>query len=190
MRKGKSAQAFLGIRGFSRYGLLTEQGELLFFQVAPVNISVLSDTHVGYQIRHLQMALSAVPDLEILCTDAAQSMDANKAFLRQRIEQETNPQIRGLLTRDIRMLDELLAEMSSDRMFSFVYRCRNQKPEQVLETLNRVRRAIAGEGFELKHLQKENIKRLLALYFDAGLYGESMPDVDGAQFLGDTVKLV
>ena len=39
------------------------------------------------------------------------------------------------------------------------------------------------EGFDFRHLKKPDIKRMLAIYFDASLYGEQMPDVDGAQFL-------
>lgn len=188
--KKKSTQALLGIRGFSRYGLLTDYGELLFFQVAPTNISVLSEVSVGYKIHHLQMVLSAIPDLEILCTDAAECMDANKAFLHQRLAQESNERLRELLRADIRMLDELLLEMSSDRQFFFLCRCRNLKPEQVFETLNRVQRTLSGEGFEVRHLEKSDIKRLLALYFDASLYGETIPDIDGAQYLTDAAKPV
>ena len=35
-------QEFLGIQGFTRYGLAANRGELLYFQVSPVNIAVLS----------------------------------------------------------------------------------------------------------------------------------------------------
>ena len=31
-------------------------------------------------------------------------------------------------------------------------------------------------------MKKEDIKRFLALYFDASLNGEQMPDIDGEQF--------
>ncbi len=31
-------------------------------------------------------------------------------------------------------------------------------------------------------MRKEDIKRFLALYFDASLNGEQMPDIDGEQF--------
>ena len=32
-------------------------------------------------------------------------------------------------------------------------------------------------------MNKEDIKRFLALYFDASYNGELIPDIDGAQFL-------
>ena len=34
----------------------------------------------------------------------------------------------------------------------------------------------------MRRLEKEEIKRFLALYFEASMYGEQMPDVDGAQY--------
>ena len=75
----RSVQELLGLRGFTRYGLSTTQGELLLFQVAPTNISVLSQANIEIKIRHLMMVLSALPDLEITCTDASECFDGNKA---------------------------------------------------------------------------------------------------------------
>ena len=54
-RKGKknSVQELLGVHHFTRYGLQTEQGELVFFRVAPTNISVLSDANIENKITNL-----------------------------------------------------------------------------------------------------------------------------------------
>ena len=41
-KKGRSVQDFIGVRSFTKYGLATDRGELLFYQVSPTNISVLS----------------------------------------------------------------------------------------------------------------------------------------------------
>ena len=41
-KKGRSTQELMGIQNFTRYGLATSRGELLFFLVSPTNISVLS----------------------------------------------------------------------------------------------------------------------------------------------------
>lgn len=45
-RKGRSVQQLLGIQTFTKYGLLTDNGELLFYRVAPTNISVLSAANI------------------------------------------------------------------------------------------------------------------------------------------------
>ena len=41
-RRGRSVQELIGIKSFTDYGLLTNKGEIVFFSVAPTNISVLS----------------------------------------------------------------------------------------------------------------------------------------------------
>ena len=49
MKKNEvSTQDFLGIRAFSRNGLMTDgQGELVYFTVKPTNISVLSRASIA-----------------------------------------------------------------------------------------------------------------------------------------------
>lgn len=39
-KKGQSVQDMMGIQTFTKYGLLTDKGELLFYLVSPTNISV------------------------------------------------------------------------------------------------------------------------------------------------------
>ena len=72
--------------------------------------------------------------------------------------------------------------MATARQFFFVARLKGQKEKQVFETANRIESKIAGEGFEVHRLKKPEIKRILALYFDASMQGEAMPDIDGEQF--------
>lgn len=64
--KKNSVQELLGIQHFTKYGLMTEHGELVFFQIAPTNISVLSYDNIERKISHLQGLISMHPDLERL----------------------------------------------------------------------------------------------------------------------------
>ena len=185
MKNRRSVQELLGLRGFTRYGLSTTQGELLLFQVAPTNISVLSQANIAIKIRHLMMVLSALPDLEITCTDASECFDGNKAYLSARLEDEPNAKVRRLIQKDIAALDELQAEMSTARQFLFTARCKNLKPEQVFQKVNAVEKRISEQGFEVHRMKKPEIKRFLALYFEAGQDGEALPDVDGAQYFDE-----
>lgn len=50
-QRGRSVQELMGIYGFTRYGLATTAGELLFFRVSPVNISVLSASNIDVKIQ-------------------------------------------------------------------------------------------------------------------------------------------
>ena len=181
-RKGRSVQQLLGIQTFTKYGLLTDSGELLFYRVAPTNISVLSAANVEIKIRHLQMLLSAIPDLEIICTDSCECFDDNKAYLHRRAMAESNPEVRGLLLKDKEMLTSMQAEMSNARQFVLVKRCKGMKPEQVFVAMNRVLKSVSEQGFEAQRMDKADIKRLIAIYFGASMDGDLMPDVDGGQF--------
>lgn len=87
-KNGASVQELLGIKAFTEYGIQTNRGELLFFKVRPTNISVLSQPSVETKIRQLTLVLSAVPDVEISCTDSAECFDENKAYLMERAEEE------------------------------------------------------------------------------------------------------
>jgi len=181
-KKGRSVQELIGIRTFTKYGLMTGRGELLFFRVAPTNISVLSHANIEVKIRHLMMVLSALPDIEIVCTDSSECFDDNKAYLTARFEAEENDKVKKLIKKDIDFLDTIQVEMATARQFFFVARLKGQKEKQVFETANRIESKISGEDFEVHRLKKPEIKRILALYFDASMQGDTMPDIDGEQF--------
>lgn len=181
-KKGRSVQELLGIKTFTKYGLATTKGELLFYLVSPTNISVLSHTNIEIKIRHLMMVLSALPDIEIICTDSSECFDDNKAYLTERLEAEETGKVKKLIGKDIDFFDTVQVEMATARQFFFVARLKNQKEKQVFETANRIESKIAGEGFEVHRLKKPEIERILALYFDASMQGETMPDIDGEQY--------
>lgn len=181
-KKGRSVQELIGIKTFTKYGLMTGRGELLFFRVAPTNISVLSHANIEVKIRHLMMVLSALPDIEIVCTDSSECFDDNKAYLTARLEAEDNGRVKRLIKKDINFLDTIQVEMAAARQFFFVARLKGQKEKQVFETANRIESKISGEGFEVHRLKKSEIKRILALYFDASMQGDTIPDIDGEQF--------
>ena len=185
-KKGRSVQELIGIKTFTKYGLMTGRGELLFFRVAPTNISVLSHANIEVKIRRLMMVLSALPDIEIVCTDSSECFDDNKAYLTARLEAEENGRVKRLIKKDIDFLDTIQVEMAAARQFFFVARLKGQKEKQVFETANRIESKIAGEGFEVHRLKKPEIKRIMALYFEASMQGEAIPDIDGEQFYEGT----
>ena len=182
-RRGKSVQDLLAIRTFTKHGLKVGKEELLFFNVQPTNISVLSHTNIEIKIRHLLMVLSAVPDIEISCTDSCECFDNNKSYLKNRIEDEKNSKVRSILAKDIDFLDSIQSETSTARQFMFVARCESSKPEQVLQKANRIEKIISDQGFEVSRMSKNDIKRFLAIYFDASMNGDLIPDYDGEQYV-------
>ena len=63
------------------------------------------------------------------------------------------------------------------------YRDTHSDITNILQTeAYRIESKISGEGFEVHRLKKPEIKRILALYFDASMQGDTMPDIDGEQY--------
>ena len=187
-KKGASVRELLGVKTFTDYGIVTTRGELLFYLITPTNISVLSQASVESKIRQLMLVLSAIPDLEITCTDSSECFDDNKAYLHRRAMEENNPDVRGLLLKDREMLTSMQAEMSTARQFVMVKRCRGMKPEQVFVAMNRVLKSVAEQGFEVQRMSKPDIKRLVAIYFGASMDGDLMPDNDGSQYFEEVAE--
>ncbi len=181
-KKGRSVQDLIGVKTFTKYGLIVGKHELLFYNVAPTNISVLSRTNIEIKIRKLMMVLSAIPDITITCTDSAERFDDNKVYMIDRLSEERNPKVQKVIRKDIEFLDNIQMEMATARQFMFTAYLKAGKDKHTFDTANRIEKTIAEQGFEVHRLPKEEIKRFLALYFDASMSGELMPDIDGSQF--------
>lgn len=180
-RKGKnSTRSLLGLQAFTNYGIKTTGGELVVFLVQPTNISVLSHANVEVKIRHLLTALSTHPGLEISCLDSCERFDDNKRFIQRRMQEEENEAVRQALQQDMAYLDGIQLEMSTARQFLFVVRfSKNEKPELVFHDINTIEKNITDRGFEVRRMGKEDIKRVLGIYFESSTAGELVEDVDG-----------
>ena len=174
-----TVQELIGIKTFSKFGLKTSKGEIAYFVIAPTNISVLSYENIQLKVWHLMQILSAQPNIEITCIDSCERFDDNKNFMVERLSEEKNPAVKQCLEKDIDYLDNIQIEMSTARQFMFAVRFRREKEEQIFNQINRVEKAIAEQGFEVKRLKKNDIKRFLAIYYGASMQGELIPDIDG-----------
>ena len=118
-KKGGSVQDLIGIKTFTKYGLVVGKGELLFYSVALTNISVLSYVNIEIKIRHLMMVLSAIPNIEITCTDSSECFDENKAYFHERLTEEQNPKVRKIIGKDIDFLDHIQENESHKKLYVF-----------------------------------------------------------------------
>ena len=180
-RKGnKSTRGLLGLKGFTNYGIQTTGGELVVFLVQPTNISVLSHANVEVKIRHLLTLLSSHPGLEISCLDSCERFDDNKRFIQKRLQEEENEAVGKALKQDMEYLDGIQLEMATARQFLFVARfSKGEKPEQVFRDINVMEKNITDKGFEVRRMNRDDIKRVLGIYFEASTAGEMVEDVDG-----------
>ena len=179
-KKTISTRELIGARSFGRNGIVTNKGtEIVYFIIKPSNISVLSDISIGIKITNLMHLLSAQPNIEMICSDARESFEANKEYLSERIEEEENRKVVSLLKTDKAFLDNIQLQMSTSREFMFAVRVRDGSDEQNFAALNRVEKTITGEGFECKKATGEDIKRFITRYFGWNIPEENIDDSDG-----------
>ena len=183
----KSTRQFTGIETIGDT-LQTVKGELVYFKVSPANVSVLSPETTEVKIRQLMTVLASVPEIELCCYDSAENFNANKQYLKRRIEEEKVPAVRELLVLDLAHLDAMQIKASTQRDFVFVARFRRESPEQVFNVANRIEKIIKSQGFEVRRFKKEDIKKLLTIYFERNVTSEELPDIDGERWAIDRVQ--
>ncbi|RJQ39260.1 MAG: hypothetical protein C4550_05545 [Nitrospiraceae bacterium] len=164
--------------------LVTYRGdELVYFIIKPTNISVLSESSISARIYALMTVLKGMAELEFLCLNSRENFEDNKRFLKSRIEQEHNPAVRRLLEYDLTHLDRIQVQMATAREFLVIIRLRNEKESEVFPYLNRIEKTLREQGFSTKRAGSEDIKRMLAIYFEQNVTSKKFEDFDGERWI-------
>lgn len=183
-RKRASTRQLIGAKAVTDYSLVTYgQGELVYFIVKPSNIAVLSEASIGARIYALMTVLKGVAEIEMLCLNSRESFENNKQFLKMRMEQEDNPVIRKLLEKDQNHLDRIQVQMATAREFLILIRLKDEKESEVFPYLSRIEKSLKEQGFSVKRADKEDIKRLLAVYYEQNVTTEKFEDFDGERWI-------
>lgn len=180
-KKKESTQELLGIEAITNYGIGTKQGELVFFSVAPTNLSVLPADSIDARINALLNIIKAYDGIEMIATDSMQSFEYNKRFYRDRLEKETCPAVRRLLEQDIEHLDRIQVMTASSRQFYIVLRIRSEVKGDIYAHLGNVEKYIHEQGFTVHRADRQELKKLLAVYYGQSISVEPYPDYDGQQ---------
>lgn len=179
-----STRQLINTKAITDYSLLTYgHGELVYFIIKPTNISVLSEASIAARIYALMTVLKGMAEIEMLCLNSRENFEDNKRFLRNRIEQEDNPTVRKLLEADLTFLDRIQVQMATAREFLIVIRLRDEKTNEVFPYLNRIEKNLREQGFSVKRAEKEDIKRILAVYFEQNVTTEKFEDFDGERWV-------
>ena len=179
-----STRQLIGAKAVTDYSLVTYgQGELVYFIVKPSNISVLSEASIGARIYALMTVLKGVAEIEMLCLNSRESFENNKQFLKMRMGQEDNPVIRKLLEKDQNHLDRIQVQMATAREFLILIRLKDEKESEVFPYLSRIEKSLKEQGFSVKRADKEDIKRLLAVYYEQNVTTEKFEDFDGERWI-------
>jgi len=187
-KQRQATRQLINTRAITDYSLQTYgHGELVYFIIKPSNISVLSEASVSARIYALMTVLKGMAEIEMCCLNSRENFEDNKRFLRSRVEQEDNPAVRKLLEADLTFLDRIQVQMATAREFLIIIRLRDEKESEVFPYLNRIEKTLREQGFSVKRAGKEDIKRLLAVYFEQNVTTEKFEDFDGERWiiLGD-----
>ena len=179
-----STRQLMNTRRITEYSLETYDGEeLVYFMIRPTNLSVLSESSVGARVYALMNVLKGVAEIEMLCLNSRENFEENKGFLRRRAEEERNSVIRQLLERDQIFLDRIQVQMATAREFLILIRLRNQKGKDVFSYLYRIEKSLKEQGFDTRRADEEDIKRILAVYYEQNVTSEKFEDFDGARWI-------
>lgn len=179
----QSIRQLMGITEITEYSLKTDSSETVFFSIKPCNISILSEESLSGKIYSLMSVLKGVSEIEFLCLNSRESFESNKNFLRSRIAKEENPTVRSLLEQDIQYLDHIQAQTATAREFLLVVRIRGLKDKEIFSHLNRIEKILTENGFTVRRYAREDIKTLLAVYYEQNVTTELFENIDGERWL-------
>lgn len=187
-RQKLSTRQLIGTKDITDYSLQTYgHGELVYFIIKPSNISVLSEASISARIYALMTVLKGMAEIEMCCLNSRENFEDNKRFLRARTEQENIPTICRLLEADLNFLDRIQVQMATAREFLIIIQLKDEKQKEIFPYLNRIEKTLREQGFAVKRAGREDIKRLLAVYFEQNVTTERFEDLDGERWviLGD-----
>ena len=178
----QSTRQLMGIARITPHGIRTETGERVFYLIRPDNLSVLSPEVIRSRIRSLTVLLSTQPSLELLALDSRESFQQNKEYYRHRLEEETAPEVRALLERDLAHLDAIQFASASSREFVLVLPV-DRKTGMDESALRQMEKTICDHGLRVKLAEEQDVKRLLAIYYQQDLTTEVFHDLDGEEYV-------
>lgn len=182
LRQLKSTRQLMGIVRITPHGVQTESGERAFYLIRPDNLSVLSPEVIQSRIRSLTVLLSTQPSIEILALDSRESFRRNKECYQRRIEEEPVPEVRTLLEKDLEHLETIQFSSASSREFVLVLPL-DEKVGADESTLRQLEKSICDRGLSVRLAEEQDVKRLLAIYYQQDLTTEIFRDFDGEEFV-------
>ena len=185
-KKNDSTRQLMNIKTISDYSLCClNQAELVFFLIQPPNLSVMSVESVGAKIFSMTNVLKGIDDMEILCLNSRDNFEYNKIFIKERIQKEKNSRVRKLLEQDLLHLDKIQIQTATARSFALMIRIKEENQAEIFPLLRRIEKLLKLQGFDVERAGKEQLKELLAVYFEQNVTTDHFEDVDGERWLKD-----
>ena len=181
LRERQSTRQLMGITQLTDHGVKTAKGELVYFMLKPDNLSVLSRDGVRNRVNVLADLLRTTPSVRLLAMDSKESFLSNKHFYQERMAQETDPNIRRLLQKDVEHLDAIQASTASAREFALVYPVDKENAADP----KYIEKSLLDRGFRVRLADRQDIMRLLAVYYQQDSVTEQFLNFDGEGSVSD-----
>lgn len=161
---------------------LFNEDELVFFIIQPQNLSVMSKENIGSKIFALTNVLKGLADLEMICLNSRDNFEENKIFLKRRIEEENDNVIINLLKKDLYHLDRIQTQTATARLFLLCVRIKPNDQVEVIQLIHRIEKLIKLQNITVIRADKEDIKNMMAVYFEQNVTNDRFEDRDGMRW--------
>lgn len=178
LRQLQSTRQLMGVSQLTEHGVKIAGGELIFYLIQPDNLSVLSPEGVRERVRALSDLLRASAEVIMVALNSRESFQRNKDYYRARLEEETLPAIRELLRQDMEHLDTIQTGTASSREFALLCRMDAQAAADPAQ-LAQMEKRIHSHGFRVRLAGEQDIKRILAVYYQQDAFTEVFDNYDG-----------
>lgn len=182
-RKTKPTRQLINAKTIAESSLrLFSEDELVFFIIQPQNLSVMSKENIGSKIFALTNVLKGLADLEMICLNSRDNFEENKIFLKRRIEEENDKVIINLLKKDLYHLDKIQTQTATARLFLLCVRIKPNDQVEVIQLIHRIEKLIKLQNITVTRADKEDIKNMLAVYFEQNVTNDRFEDRDGMRW--------
>lgn len=183
-KKSDSTRQLINTKTISDYSLrLFNNDEMVFFIIHPQNLSVMSKDSINSKVFALTNVLKGLADIEMICLNSRDNFEENKIFLKKRIEDEDDIRIIRLLENDLYHLDKIQIQTATARLFLLAVRIKPEDQVEVHHLLQRIEKLIKLQNLNVKRATKEDIKSMLAVYFEQNVTTDAFEDIDGERWL-------
>ena len=177
-------KSLFGIKGFRRDFVDTEGGILAFYRIMPNNLTVLPEAVIEYQIEQMKQLLQNEDDLSVFCTDGSEIGEENVRFFKKRIAEETRPEIREILRKDLESFESAHRQKTSLKQFFILLTMDPSWTDEMLYTrASEIGKKLQEHGFANSMLEQSGIRHLLGIYFSGSMYAERWKEEDFYEYV-------
>ena len=188
-KKLKSTRELINAKTISNDSLkLFNDDEIVFFVIQPQNLSVMSQENIGAKIFSLTNVLKGLADMEMICLNSRDNFEDNKLFIKKRISEETDEDIINLLKKDLYHLDQIQTQTATSRLFLLAVRIKPNDQVETVALIHRIEKLIKLQNLQVEKANKEQIKNMLAVYFEQNVTSDQFEDYEGMRWYPNDIE--